>query len=229
LFLLISSVFILILFSSKTWWHSYQNWQWQHQLKLKHHLKNLQCISAPFDGFELSKQARQDNDAYEYVYGEIEPKSLIALISLAQPDLNTVFYDLGSGTGKAVFACAMVFDIKKSCGIELFPPLQHAAHQQLEHLNSLSEYQQHTKKITFICDNFLNICLADATLIFVSATGLFGETWIKLNHNFEQLQSNPIIITTSKKLQSPQFKVVRTTKVQMSWGVVKAYIQERAN
>lgn len=59
----------------------------------------------------------------EYAYGEIKFMSFIALLSLTNPDADTVFYDLGSGIGKAVLACSMVFPIRKSVGVELFPEL----------------------------------------------------------------------------------------------------------
>ena len=67
--------------------------------------------------------ARQKQDAIEYVYGEIEFLPFIALLSLDKPDSKTVFYDLGSGIGKAVLACAMVYPVHKSVGVELLPEL----------------------------------------------------------------------------------------------------------
>ncbi|MEI6094355.1 MAG: methyltransferase [Gammaproteobacteria bacterium] len=224
--LLLYNLFIqLILAPIKFGLRRYHIRQWENRIQLKKHLTTLDTISCPINGFELSRQAREHTNAYEYVYGEINSKSLIALLSLTHPDSSTVFYDLGSGTGKAVLACAMVFDVKKSCGIELFPILDGAAKQQLAQLQCIPEYQENAQKITFVCDNFLTANLADATVIFVAATGLFGDTWEQLNQRLEQLSHNPIIITTTKKLLSPQFKVLHQTRVQMSWGIVNAYIQ----
>jgi hypothetical protein len=214
-----------ILYPLKFCWRRYQFWQWQHRIQLNKHLTTLETISRPINGFELSRQARESNDAYEYVYGEIESKSFIALLSLTQPNSSTVFYDLGSGTGKTVLACAMVFDVKKSCGVELFPILDQAAKQQLAQLQCLPDYHDSAQKIVLVCDNFLTVNLADATVIFISATGLFGDTWTQLNHCLAQLSHCPIIITTTKKLLSSQFKLLHQTRVQMSWGVVNAYIQ----
>lgn len=225
LFFATSIVFILILCSIKPWWRAYRYRQWKKHLNLQQHLKTLDTISASIDGFALSRIARQHNDAYDYVYGEIEPQSFIALLSLTQPNGNTVFYDLGSGTGKAVLACAMVYPVKQACGIEVFPVLDHAANQQLAALNQIANYQTRAESIRFMCENFLDSSLSDATLIFISATGLFGDTWEQLNHKLEQLKQPPIIITTSKKLLSPHFRILHKTRVQMSWGVVNAYIQ----
>ncbi|PJD94082.1 MAG: hypothetical protein CK424_00555 [Legionella sp.] len=170
--------------------------------------------------------ARTNADAFEYVYGEIDNTSLIALMSLINPNSSTIFYDLGSGVGKAVLMCAMVFDLKKACGIELFPLLHDAAQQQLTALSTDQAYHHTAKKIEFICASFLDIDFSDATLIFISATGLFGDTWVALNQRLEQLPNAPIIITTTKKLLSSKFTIHRITRVQMSWGIVDAYIQQ---
>jgi len=219
-------LFLLLLsLTGRVIWRRYYIRRWENRMQLPKHLAMLDTISQSINGFELSRQAREHNDAYEYVYGEIESKSLIALLSLTQPNSSTVFYDLGSGTGKAVLACAMVFDVKKACGIEIFPILDQAAKQQLAQLECLPEYQASAKKMVFFCDSFLNAYLEDATIIFIAATGLFGETWEKLNHRLEKLRHRPLIITTTKKLQSPQFTVLHQTRVQMSWGIVDAYIQ----
>ena len=162
----------------------------------------------------------------EYTYGEIDFISFIALLSLTNPDARTVFYDLGSGTGKAVIASAMVFNIK-SYGIEIFHQLHHAAQKQLQHLQNIADYQLNADNIHFINMNFLDADLNNATLIFINATALFGETWAALNQRLKQVKKNATIITTSKKLSTDDFVIKKITLVQMSWGIVNAYIQQR--
>ncbi|MDP3561631.1 MAG: methyltransferase [Legionellaceae bacterium] len=190
-------------------------------------MATLSQISADINGFLLSQQARGHQDAFEYVYGEIEPLSFIALLSLVPIDNKTVFYDLGSGTGKNVIACAMVFPIKKSCGIELFAELHDAALQQRHRLIQVPNYQLIARKIHFIQDNFLNANFNDATLIFINSTGYFGETWEALNQRLDQLDQCCTIITTTKPLIAKKFKLNRMTQVQMSWGIVTSYIHRQ--
>lgn len=223
---LIVVISIVLFCLLKSTWRRYTLWRWKSRLHLNDHLRALDHISASTNGFQLSRESRIDSDAFEYVYGEIDSSSLVALLSLTQPNPSTVFYDLGSGVGKAVLMCAMTFNVKKACGIELFPLLHQAAQQQLESLNTNPVYYHTAKKIEFICGDFLYIDFSDATVIFISATGLFGDTWIALNQHLEQLPGAPLIITTTKKLLSPKFKLHHTTRVQMSWGVVNAYIQQ---
>jgi hypothetical protein len=203
-------------------------WRWQKHMGLDKHLRVLDSLTANVNGFQLSRAARAGADSMEYVYGEIAPQSFIALLSLVKPNSSTVFYDLGSGTGKTVLACAMVFDVKKSCGIELFSNLDQAAKQQQQALRTVVTYQQAADKISFICGNFLHTKFEDATLIFISATALFGETWQQLNYRLDCLSPTTIVITTTKPLLSKRFKLVLQTRAEMSWGIVNVYIQAKS-
>jgi len=193
-------------------------------LALNKHQAVFDKLFSRVNGYTLSLQARNGRDAIEYTYGEIVFVPFISLLSLAKPDSNTVFYDLGSGIGKAVFACAMVFNVNRSCGVELFSTLHDAASEQLSRFEQLSDYQAPAKKIHFINDNFLQADFSDATLIFINASAFLGETWFLLNQRLAALNPEVTIITTTKKLSSDFFIVTQTTQVQMSWGVVNAYI-----
>jgi len=202
--------------------------RWYSSLALDTHLSHYQPLYQDIDGFKLSQQARARVNAIDYTYGEIEFISFVALLSLVKPNINTVFYDLGSGTGKAVLACAMVFNVRKSCGIELFEALHHTALNQKKKLQQLPGYQKQASNLYFIHANFLHCDFSDATIIFINATAFFGDTWIAIQQRLFQLEQSTIIITTSKKLPANQFVLIKETNVRMSWGIVKAYIQHRA-
>ena len=202
-------------------------YRWQKALDLNKHLAHYQKLFADINGFELSHNARSVHDAIEYTYGEIEFISFIALLSLTKPNLSTVFYDLGSGVGKAVLACAMVFDVQKSCGIELLHPLHNTAVMQHRRLLQLPDYQAKANAIHLMHSDFLHADFSDATLVFINATAFFGESLHAINHRLKQIKKGTTVITTSKKLSSDDFIVIKITTVKMSWGLVKAFIQER--
>jgi len=201
--------------------------KWMSDLELNKHALIYHRLYQPIDGFSLSRQARLEQDAFEYIYGEIEFMTFIALLSLAKPNQDTVFYDLGSGVGKAVIACAMVFNVKKSCGIELFHALHQCAESQHKKLSKLGTYQKKSDAIHWIHGDFLTTNFSDATLIFINATGFFGAHWEKINALVTDSMHCKIVITTSKKLLSSAFTVIKTTSVRMSWGIVRAYVQQR--
>ena len=113
-------------------------WISRHHLREKEEIFNQ--LYADVNGFMLSKQCRQVSDAPEYVYGEIEWLSFAALLSLCDINERTIYYDLGSGTGKSVLACAMLYNVQKSCGIELFTELHVAAMHQAMSLQLFPAY-----------------------------------------------------------------------------------------
>ncbi|MFC3909839.1 methyltransferase [Legionella dresdenensis] len=209
------------------WQRAHPYHQWRKRLQLARHESVFNQLYETVNGFELSKQARQSQDAPEYVYGEIEFESFIALIALCKPDADCIFYDLGSGAGKAVLACAMVFPVKKSYGVELFGNLHQCANRQKQTLSTLTGYSHCQDQITFIQSDLLHIPLTDATLIFINATSFFGYLWQQISIHLEQIPNDAIVISTSKKLASDKFSVDLITRVNMSWGPVHAYIQRR--
>lgn len=194
------------------------------RLNLKSHQIEFTNIYQNINGFKLSKQARKNHDAPEYTYGEIELIPFCALLSQCSINSSTIFYDLGSGTGKAVLACSMAFEIKKACGIEIFKNLHQTARQQKVRLSQITKYTEKAKCITFINDDFLNANFQDANLIFINAAGFIGETWDKLNSKLKCLPTGVAILSASKKLTCDNFNLIKTTSVEMSWGVATVYI-----
>ena len=227
MWILLIVLFIMVLLSSPHWRRALAIKRWRNALALdKHQATHLQ-LYATVNGFSLSRDARSEQDAMEYVYGEIEFIPFIALLSLTNPDHNTIFYDLGSGTGKAVLACAMVFNIKQSNGIELFRTLHNAACETKDDLSRIPGYSDKADQVHFIQGDFLHAEFSDATLIFINATGFFGQTWDAISQRLERELHCTTVITTSKALKSSAFNITKITNVQMSWGIVSAYIQQR--
>jgi SAM-dependent methyltransferase len=201
--------------------------QWKKSLNLAEHSQVFLSVYQKTNGFFLSQKARQKQDALDYVYGEIEFVSFSALLSLVGPDEHTIFYDLGCGIGKAVLACAMVYPIEKSVGIEVLPELYFAACKQINALKVIEAYRELSKKIEFIHGDFFEVNLDEATLIFINATALFNPTWQKLCARIDNLPYLKCVITTSKALCCVNFSVIKKTQVEMSWGVVRAFVHTR--
>jgi SAM-dependent methyltransferase len=201
--------------------------QWKKSLNLTNHTQIFQQLYSSVDGFAASRLARQKQDAIEFTYGEIEFIPFIALLSLVSLNRDTVFYDLGCGVGKAVIACAMVYPVRKCVGIELLPELYFIAQQQTQQLATYPDYQQQAKKILILQDDILEAELSEATLIFINSTTFFGTIWEKINLRLSNLSQLQTVITTSKALPNADFSLINTTELQMSWGVVLAFIHTR--
>ena len=204
----------------------YRLW-WQQKHSITGHCHHFNELYAPINGFVLSQHARAQNDALQYIYGEINFYSFIQLLSTFPISANTVFYDLGSGIGKAVLAFAMVFRPKSSIGIECLAPLHIAACAQKQRALTLPIYRDLADKIIFQSGSFLDYDLTNATLIFINGSTFIGELWQKTSHHLNNLKPGTWVLSTSKPIDSSQFNVIRTTHLLLSFGFVTVYCQIR--
>ncbi len=170
----------------------------------------------------------------EFIYGEIDFLSFHNILEQTQPKLGEVFYDLGSGTGKAVFSAGLFYSLSKSCGIELLPPLYEKAANQLKKLVNFtqalpldSEYSLSEKisSIQFINDSFLNYDFYDANIIYVAATCLNHATWENLITKMTALKTGTRIIVATKSIEYEEFDLIYQGTELMSWGLcpIKIY------
>jgi len=100
-------------------------WLWVYSRRLRQAKTIIKELYANVDGVSLSKQdpARRDHESYEFVYGEINFYTLASILDFIKPQAEMTFYDLGSGTGRAVVTAALLYPFKKVYGIELFSSL----------------------------------------------------------------------------------------------------------
>ena len=190
--------------------------QWQRQMRNK--VVIFERLYQGIDGFQLSLQARDGSTDPSYLYGEIECQAFAAALSLAQPKATDVFYDLGSGCGKAVIAAALTYPMKAYRGIEVLAPLHSAAITVRERLSGLSQASKLAEKIQFIHDDFLQHDFSDASVIFINATGFFSPLWEAIVAQLEQLPPGIRLLVSSKRLPTPAFELMHETQVLMSWG-----------
>ena len=164
-----------------------------------------------------------------FIYGEIAFLSFFNILNKVNPQPSDIFYDLGCGSGKALYTAALYFPLAKVCGIELLPRLDKKAVSRKEKITPLLQKESYQKTgITFLTplssihiinDNFLNQDFSDGTIIFINATCLSYQTWQHLLDKFQQLKTGTRVIVTSKKIENPQFQLISQTFELMSWGV----------
>jgi len=120
--------------------------------------------------YNFSSQKCINNTLFDYGivgsegYGETGYNSFNIIIDNYKEYFNedTVFYDLGSGLGKLVFHVGIMCNAKKSCGIEY-------SERRYQHsINTLNQYK--FDNISFINDNFINVDISDATVIYLDNT-----------------------------------------------------------
>ncbi len=209
-----------------------QNYHRHHWLQRKRIFDHLYL---GINGNQISKKARATlkTDIYGLMYGEISFESFASLLTVIQPKPTDVFYDLGSGTGKAVFCSAMLYEWKKCSGIELLPDLYDTSIKQLKKLNASPEAKRYFVKlplpIQFTQGDFLEVDFSDATVIFINATSFTAEFWQLIINKLDTLPIGVRIIVTSKKLTPPCYQLLEAKMYLMSWGWNSVYIYQKIN
>lgn len=162
----------------------------------------------------------------EFIYGEIDFLSFYTILERTSPSTKDVFYDLGSGSGKAVLSAILFFNVNKSIGIELLPPLYEQSNTQLE--KAIQQFQQHDdekeylpqmERVQFINDSFLHYDFGDADIIYVAATCLSDPTWNELISRMAGLKPGSRIIVTTRMIHHKQFESIYQGVELMSWGL----------
>ena len=72
------------------------------------------------DGYSVSHEARKDlEDKNDLLYGELSAETWRDIVERADPKKDGVFLDAGSGTGRVVILSHLLYDFKKTIGVEL--------------------------------------------------------------------------------------------------------------
>ncbi len=69
----------------------------------------------------------------------------------------------------------------------------------------------------------------DGTLVFINATCFIGEQWQAIEEKLAGLQAGSRIILVTRKLKSPQYRLLHQRLWPMSWdkATVSVYLKEK--
>ncbi|CCI49520.1 unnamed protein product [Albugo candida] len=168
------------------------------------------------------------------IYGEIDFFAFVDVLQwvIRQGSImknEAVFYDLGSGTGKAVIAASLLYNFDKVIGIEALEPLNTFAKKRAVKLRNLTKNNCLASSIEFWYGSFLEKDWTDGTIVFCHATCFSDSDWRSISLVAEKLKQGSYVITASQILQSALFEVVKSEQVKTSWGTAKIYIHRRRN
>jgi SAM-dependent methyltransferase len=186
------------------------------------------------NGYKLSFESRNQLGFCDQglTYGEIFFDTFYKMLEKTQPKEGEVFYDLGSGTGKAVFATHLLFPFSKTVGIEILPTLYQASKTILEKYEKEVRpkilEKKNQQKIEFILGDFLKIDFSDADVVFANSTCFSQQMIDKLETSFLSLKKGARIITLTKKLTNKNFYLFDSLIYKQSWGeaTVNFYLKQ---
>ncbi len=186
-----------------------------------------------FSGYDIARQEKERLGRQEAgtTYGEVIPSAFHEVMLEAAPREGEVFFDLGSGTGKATILAALAFPFSRVVGIELLPGLGDAARRVLSHYDAEvrprlpPEHQQ--QRIEFIDGDFLVEDLSQADVVFAHGTCYGPELIGKLTQKFGELKPGARVVMAGQTLASPELVFQKMKVMKTDWGSALAAVYRR--
>lgn len=181
------------------------------------------------DGSSVSQSERKRLQVLcqsEFTYGEVEFEHLIALLDLCQPTPGSVFWDLGSGSGKCLVAAALLYPHFSSVnGVEYLPKLYELSTTVVSQLQSTCPTP--LPAIHIVHGDMLETDWSDADLIFTSSICFPMELIQGMLQLAKKLKKGTKFITLRSFPPNDVFEVRHSLKVKMTWGKTVLYILEK--
>ncbi len=184
------------------------------------------------NGFKISLSARKTlSNKSDFLYGEINLLSWKKIVERANPKEDGVFFDLGSGTGKSVVASHLLFNFRKSIGIELIAELHEQALEIKENLKKIIDSETQApatnRKLEFIRGDIFESDLREADFIFLNYHLRKSKKFLDFEKQLlQQLKPRSKIVTTLHPLQNSAFKQCGNQDYEFSWGSAPVYFYE---
>lgn len=186
------------------------------------------------DGYAIAEAAKEKLGAADrtLTYGEITLPALHGILAaLPLTEQHKIFYDLGSGTGKAVMGMSLLGDFSYSYGIELLTDLCQAAKRQLAVFNEdvvpLLPTNWHTTNTHFINGDFLQHNFSDGDVLFLNSTCFSNDMLQNIEKRLTALKIGSLVISLSISFRNPYFDIVHFQKFPMSWGDATVFIHRK--
>lgn len=186
-------------------------------------------------GKAVSKAEREEKSLHgnkSLIYGEVEFNSFARVLRKISPQPGTKFYDLGSGTGKAVFVARFLYDFDSCNGIEILEGLHNAGIEVVHRYNRyFKQLLLHTtdNDVVLKHGSILDLDWSDGDLIFANSTCFDENLMGRVSELAERLKPGSFVVTFTKGLESPAFEVMERKRYRMSWGPATVFIHRRRN
>ncbi len=185
------------------------------------------------DGYQISRDARirAKFNTDSLLYGELSFGAWEKIVMRANPKKDGVFFDLGSGTGRVVFASYLNFNFVKTIGIELLEGLHNKACAVKDtfekNIKNQILSQINGREINFFLQDIFAANLREADFIFMNHPFKEGDDFLKLEEKLlQELRPKSKIVTTIRPLKNSAFKNLGSEKFEFSWGKSEAYFFE---
>jgi hypothetical protein len=178
----------------------------------------LQMIYENKGGYTIPKEEINTilNEGGHPQYGEIPYDSAAHILDDLKLSSHDVFYDLGSGVGKLVIQVSLTTPVKRSVGIELSATRWKIAESCRKQLIA-DEHIATGRDLIFLNQNIATANLSDATICFISGITFPAALVRSLMDRLGSLGHDLKVMSVLRLPPHPQFTLVKTYNVPMSW------------
>jgi SAM-dependent methyltransferase len=130
---------------------------------------------------------------------QVEFRSFYDVLRTINPSPGQVFYDLGSGTGKALFVARLTQDFSRCIGIEILEGLHQQAERNLDRFEKSYPAKQGAgdgQRVEVYQGSFLNFDWSDGDVVFANSTCFEDELMRQLTYAAERLKPGAIVGTS---------------------------------
>ena len=202
--------------------------------KLETELQNLYREGLDYESAQLASMTdRSDIGNFSkddsLVYGEVDGPTFFRILQTAiasyAPTMGGIFYDIGSGSGRAVMAARLAFDFDRCIGLEILPSLHKMARKiqerfqerlsqpqpqpqqqpnlpQISSETSKEEEESPPLKLThtqleFYCEDMLTFDFqwSETSVVFLHSTCFGLDLLFKIFEKAKALRSGALLIT----------------------------------
>ena len=184
-------------------------------------------------GKDISKSERVAKDLTgkkSLIYGEVDYLSFVRILRRVAAPAGSVFYDLGSGSGKAVFAARFSQDYGRCVGIEILDGLHEAAVRVVDRYNKKFRHlldtslSQHASVYHGSLEDF---DWSDGDVVFANSTCFDDSLMKSIGRLAEKLRPGAVLITFTKGIESDKFELMDRKRYRMSWGPATVFVHRR--
>ncbi|GMH48865.1 hypothetical protein TrLO_g14407 [Triparma laevis f. longispina] len=190
---------------------------------------------------ELSREARgveKGGGGSALGYGEILPETVFEIMEVIRREYGVV-YDLGSGSGRVLFASCLSHPFTSAYGLEYLPTLHENALHNLN-LWRTNEEEAHCNstppriEFVFTCGDITKIpnfkLTPNPTLLLCHATLFDKDLFACVQLTCENCDPGTTFVMVTKELRTGYVTGIETLgcrQYEMSWGWATIYIQRR--
>lgn len=180
------------------------------------------------------RQEESQHTEDSLVYGEIDLEGFCRLLQSLPLKPGGKFYDLGSGSGRAVFAARFQEDFDECIGLELLPNLHQLATSVQSLYKFLYKHDLKCQNVSFYCTDLLEYdwSTVEASIVYAPSLLFDSELMEGIATRALNLREGAYLLSL-KKFDSKSFhngfEMMQENVVPMSWGEAIVYVYRKTH